>query len=36
LTYGFAEEVIEKIGIESIRGELDKAVLKQIRAQLDE
>jgi Fe-S cluster assembly protein SufD len=36
LTYGFAEEVIEKIGIESIRGELDKAVLKQLRAQLDE
>jgi Fe-S cluster assembly protein SufD len=36
LTYGFAEEVIEKIGIESIRGELDYAVLKQIRAQLDE
>ena len=25
LTYGFAEEVIEKIGIESIRTQLDKA-----------
>jgi Fe-S cluster assembly protein SufD len=36
LTYGFAEEVIEKIGIESIRGELDKAVLQRLHAQLDE
>jgi Fe-S cluster assembly protein SufD len=36
LTYGFAEEVIEKIGIESIRDQLDKAVLKQLHAQLDE
>ena len=36
LTYGFAEEVIEKIGIESIRMELDKAVLKQLHAKLEE
>ena len=33
LTYGFAEEVIEKIGIESIRQELDAAVLNRLRAQ---
>lgn len=33
LTYGFAEEVIEKIGIESIRCELDAAVLNRLRAQ---
>jgi Fe-S cluster assembly protein SufD len=34
LTYGFAEEVIEKIGIESIRRELDEAVLNRLRIQL--
>lgn len=33
LTYGFAEEVIERIGIESIRRELDAAVLNRLRAQ---
>lgn len=33
LTYGFAEEVIEKIGIESIRRALDAAVLNRLRAQ---
>jgi Fe-S cluster assembly protein SufD len=32
LTYGFAEEVIEKIGIESIRRELDEAVLNRLRS----
>jgi len=32
LTYGFAEEVIEKIGIESIRRELDAAVLNRLRS----
>jgi Fe-S cluster assembly protein SufD len=32
LTYGFAEEVIERIGIESIRRELDAAVLNRLRA----
>ena len=31
LTYGFAEEVIEKIGIESIRRELDEAVLNRLQ-----
>ena len=35
LTYGFAEEVIQKIGIESIRAKLDAAVLKQLHASLD-
>ncbi|MDX6385740.1 MAG: Fe-S cluster assembly protein SufD [Blastocatellia bacterium] len=34
LTYGFAEEVIERIGIESIRRELDAAVLNRLRAEL--
>jgi Fe-S cluster assembly protein SufD len=34
LTYGFAEEVIERIGIESIRRELDAAVLNRLRVQL--
>ena len=36
LTYGFAEEVIEKIGVASIRAELDNAVLKQLHANLEE
>lgn len=36
LTYGFAEEVIGKIGIESIRTQLDQAVMKQLNASLDE
>jgi Fe-S cluster assembly protein SufD len=35
LTYGFAEEVIEKIRIESIREELDQIVLKQLHARLE-
>ena len=34
LTYGFAEEVIEKIKIESIRRELDDAVLNRLRTTL--
>jgi Fe-S cluster assembly scaffold protein SufB len=34
LTYGFAEEVIGKIGVESIRAQLDQAVLNQIHAEL--
>ena len=34
LTYGFAGEVIEKIGIESIRRELDEAVLNRLHTQL--
>lgn len=35
LTYGFAEEVIGKIKIESIRSQLDKAVLTQLHTRLD-
>ena len=35
LTYGFAEEVINKIGIESIKAELDAAVLNRLGAEID-
>ncbi len=35
LTYGFAEEVIAKIKLESIRTELDQTVLKQLHASLE-
>lgn len=35
LTYGFAEEVIEKIKLESIKAQLDSAVLNRLRARLD-
>ena len=35
LTYGFAEEVISKIGVESIRSELDGAVLNRLAAELE-
>ncbi|HKR23078.1 MAG TPA: Fe-S cluster assembly protein SufD [Pyrinomonadaceae bacterium] len=35
LTYGFAEEVIGKIKIESIRSQLDKAVLTHLQTRLD-
>jgi Fe-S cluster assembly protein SufD len=35
LTYGFAEEVIEKIKIESIKTQLDEAVLNRINARLE-
>jgi Fe-S cluster assembly protein SufD len=35
LTYGFAEEVIAKIKIESIRSELDQFVLRQLHANLE-
>ena len=34
LTYGFAEEVIAKIKVDSIRTQLDEAVLNQIHARL--
>jgi Fe-S cluster assembly protein SufD len=34
LTYGFAEEVIAKIEIESIRSRLDETVLRQLRTSL--
>jgi Fe-S cluster assembly protein SufD len=32
LTYGFAEEIINKIDVESIKGELDAAVLNRLNA----
>lgn len=35
LTYGFAEEVIAKIKIDSIRNELDEAVLHRLNAKLE-
>ncbi|HEU4712408.1 MAG TPA: Fe-S cluster assembly protein SufD [Pyrinomonadaceae bacterium] len=35
LTYGFAEEVIGKIKIESIRSQLDKAVLTRLQTRLE-
>ncbi len=34
LTYGFAEEIINKIGIESIKTDLDKAVLNRLNAEI--
>ncbi len=34
LTYGFAEEVINKIGIDSIKAELDAAVLNRLGAEI--
>ncbi len=34
LTYGFAEEVINKIGIESIKSELDELVLRRLSTNL--
>ena len=35
LTYGFAEEVIEKIKVDSLKAELDSAVLNRLHAQLE-
>ncbi len=35
LTYGFAEEIINKIGIESIKKHLDEAVLSRLNANLE-
>jgi Fe-S cluster assembly protein SufD len=35
LTYGFAEEVIGKISVASIRKQLDEAVLHELYSQLD-
>jgi Fe-S cluster assembly protein SufD len=35
LTYGFAEEVIGKIKIDSIRAQLDEVVLSQLHAHLE-
>lgn len=34
LTYGFAEEIINKIGIESIKAELDAMVLNRLNAEI--
>jgi len=35
LTYGFAEEIISKIAIESIKSELDQAVLNRLSVSID-
>jgi len=35
LTYGFAEEIVNKIGIESIKKQLDEAVLNRLNAKLE-
>ena len=35
LTYGFAEEIIRKIGIESIKYDLDEAVLNRLNVKLE-
>ncbi len=35
LTYGFAEEVIERIKVESIKAQLDEAVLNRLHARLE-
>lgn len=35
LTYGFAEEIINKIGIETIKKDLDRAVLNRLQADLE-
>lgn len=35
LTYGFAEEIINKIGIETIKSDLDKTVLNRLNVKLE-
>jgi Fe-S cluster assembly protein SufD len=35
LTYGFAEEIVNKIGIESIKKQLDEAVLNRLQTKLE-
>ncbi len=35
LTYGFAEEIVNKIGIEAIKKQLDEAVLNRLNANLE-
>ena len=35
LTYGFAEEIVNKIEIESIKKQLDEAVLNRLNANLE-
>jgi Fe-S cluster assembly scaffold protein SufB len=34
LTYGFAEEIINKIDVASIKDELDRAVLNRLNAEI--
>jgi Fe-S cluster assembly protein SufD len=34
LTYGFAEEIVEKVKVESIKRQLDAAILNRLRAEL--
>ncbi|HEV2764005.1 MAG TPA: Fe-S cluster assembly protein SufD [Pyrinomonadaceae bacterium] len=35
LTYGFAEEIVNKIGIDSIKAQLDEAILGRLHARLE-
>ena len=35
LTYGFAEEIVEKIKVESIKSQLDEAILNRLHARLE-
>ncbi|HEX5707301.1 MAG TPA: Fe-S cluster assembly protein SufD [Pyrinomonadaceae bacterium] len=35
LTYGFAEEIVEKVKIESIKRQLDEAILNRLQAELE-
>jgi Fe-S cluster assembly protein SufD len=35
LTYGFAEEIVNKIGVESIKKQLDEAVLNRLNVSLE-
>ncbi|HYP52229.1 MAG TPA: Fe-S cluster assembly protein SufD, partial [Pyrinomonadaceae bacterium] len=35
LTYGFAEEIVNKIGVESIKAQLDEAILGRLHARLE-
>lgn len=35
LTYGFAEEIVEKIKVESIKSQLDEAILNRLQAELE-
>ena len=35
LTYGFAEEIVEKLKFDSIRAQLDGAILNRLRARLE-
>jgi Fe-S cluster assembly protein SufD len=35
LTYGFAEEIIRKIGVESIKSDLDELVLNRLNVKLE-